>query len=29
MTYDAVNPSHYRGDRKFEPIEVIEDGNLD
>jgi len=28
MTYDAVNPSHYRGDRKFEPIEVIEDWNL-
>ena len=28
MTYDAVNPSHYRGDRKYEPIQVIEDWNL-
>jgi len=28
MTYDNINPSHYRGDRKFEPIEVIEDWDL-
>ena len=28
MTYDHINPSHYRGDRKFEPIEVIEDWGL-
>ena len=28
MTYDAVNPSHYHGDRKYEPIQVIEDWNL-
>lgn len=25
---DMINPSHYRGDRKFEPIEVIEDWDL-
>lgn len=25
---DMINPAHYRGDRKFEPIEVIEDWNL-
>lgn len=25
---DMINPSHYRGDRKFEPIEVIEDWGL-
>lgn len=28
MTYDSINPNHYRGDRKFEPIEVIEDWGL-
>ena len=28
MSYDAINPSHYKGDRKFEPIEVIEDWAL-
>ena len=28
MSYDAINPSHYRGGRKFEPIEVIEDWGL-
>ena len=28
MTYDNVNPNHYRGDRQFEPIAVIEDWNL-
>lgn len=28
MTYDNVNPDHYKGDRKFEPIEVIEDWGL-
>jgi len=27
-SYDNINPSHYRGDRKFEPIEVIEDWDL-
>lgn len=27
-SYDSINPSHYRGDRKFEPIEVIEDWDL-
>ena len=27
-SYDNINPSHYRGDRKFEPIDVIEDWNL-
>ena len=25
---DMINPSHYRGDRKHEPISVIEDWNL-
>ena len=25
---DMINPAHYRGDRKFEPIEVIEDWDL-
>ena len=25
---DMINPAHYRGDRKFEPIEVIEDWAL-
>ena len=25
---DMINPLHYRGDRKFEPIEVIEDWGL-
>ena len=25
---DMINPSHYRGGRKFEPIEVIEDWGL-
>ena len=28
MTYDAISPSHYHGDRKFEPIDVIEDWAL-
>ena len=28
MTYNAINPSHYKGGRKFEPIEVIEDWGL-
>jgi hypothetical protein len=28
MTYDSINPSHYHGDRKFEPIAVIEDWGL-
>ncbi len=28
MTYNAINPSHYHGDRRFEPIEVIEDWQL-
>lgn len=28
MTYDNINPDHYKGDRQFEPIEVIEDWNL-
>ena len=28
MTYDKINPSHYHGDRKHEPIEVIEDWGL-
>jgi len=28
MTYDAINPNHYKGDRQFEPIEVIEDWGL-
>lgn len=28
MTYDAINPNHYKGGRKFEPIEVIEDWGL-
>lgn len=27
-SYDHINPSHYRGDRKFEPIAVIEDWGL-
>ena len=25
MTYDRINPHHYKGDRRFEAIEVIED----
>ena len=25
---DMINPDHYKGDRKFEPIEVIEDWGL-
>ncbi|QBP06052.1 hypothetical protein [Synechococcus phage S-B68] len=25
---DMINPHHYRGDRKFEPIAVIEDWDL-
>jgi hypothetical protein len=29
MTYDSINPNHYRGGRQFEPIEVIEDWGLD
>ena len=29
MTYDNINPDHYKGGRKFEPIEVIEDWGLD
>lgn len=29
MTYDSINPNHYRGGRLFEPIEVIEDWGLD
>ncbi len=28
MSYDAINPNHYRGGRQFEPIEVIEDWGL-
>ena len=28
MTYDNVNPNHYRGDRQFQPIAVIEDWGL-
>ena len=28
MTYDHINPSHYKGDRQFEPIDVIEDWGL-
>ena len=28
MTYDAISPSHYHGDRAIEPIDVIEDWNL-
>ncbi|ADF42425.1 nucleotide kinase [Synechococcus phage S-CBS2] len=28
MTYDSINPNHYRGDRKHEPIDVIEDWGL-
>lgn len=28
MAYDKINPSHYHGDRKHEPIEVIEDWGL-
>lgn len=28
MSYDAINPSHYKGNRQFEPIDVIEDWNL-
>ena len=27
-SYDNINPGHYRANRKFEPIEVIEDWNL-
>ena len=25
---DMINPDHYKGDRKFEPIDVIEDWGL-
>ena len=28
MTYDSINPNHYKGGRQFEPIEVIEDWGL-
>lgn len=28
MTYDFINPDHYRGGRQFEPIAVIEDWGL-
>lgn len=28
MSYDSINPSHYHGERRFEPIEVIEDWDL-
>lgn len=28
MTYDSINPSHYHGQRRFEPIAVIEDWQL-
>lgn len=28
MNYDSINPSHYHGDRKYEPIAVIEDWGL-
>ena len=28
MKYDNINPSHYRGDRNHEPIDVIEDWGL-
>jgi hypothetical protein len=28
MTYDSINPNHYRGNRRFEPIDVIEDWQL-
>lgn len=28
MTYDKINPSHYHGDRRYEPIDVIEDWGL-
>ena len=28
MTYDNVNPPHYHGGRKYEPIDVIEDWEL-
>ena len=27
-SYDAINPNHYKGDREFEPIDVIEDWQL-
>ena len=27
-SYDAINPNHYKGDREFEPIDVIEDWGL-
>ena len=27
-SYDHINPSHYKGDREFEPIDVIEDWGL-
>ena len=26
--YDAINPEHYKGERQFEPIDVIEDWGL-
>lgn len=29
MTFDAINPDHYKGGRSIEPIEVIEDWQLD
>lgn len=28
MTYDRINPHHYKGDRRFETIDVIEDWGL-
>lgn len=28
MTFDAINPDHYKGGRSIEPIEVIEDWQL-
>lgn len=27
-SYDHINPSHYKGDRKYEPMDVIEDWGL-
>lgn len=28
MSYDRINPHHYKGDRRFETIDVIEDWRL-
>jgi hypothetical protein len=28
MTFDPIRPDHYRQDRKYEPIKVIEDWKL-